>query len=114
MSLNAPEIIEGKIIPPANTLAQGLVISDSVKFATLQIMALNDVSDGEATIKVAVSNATTAANVSRVDYIETGDKVKPHGKATIFGLVVSGGQRVFVQSSNGNVIFRITGLAHIK
>ena len=114
MSLNAPEFIQGKAIPPANTLTEALLISDNVKFATLQIVAVNDVTSGDATVRIAVSDATTASNVTRSDYIETGDKIKPHGKLTEFGLLVKGNQRVYVQSSNGNVIFRVTGLAHIN
>ena len=114
MSLNAPEFIEGKSIPSANILTQALLISDNVKFATLQIMAINDTTSGDATVRIAISDATNASNVARTDYIETGDKIKPHGKLTEFGVLVKGNQRVYVQSSNGNVIFRVTGLAHLN
>ena len=114
MSLNAPTLLEGKVRPTSNTLTQVMVIDTSVKFATLQIMAINDQTSGDTTIKVAISNASTPGNVQSVDYIETGDIIKPHGKVTIFGILVGAGQRVFVQSANSNTNFRVTGLAHLN
>lgn len=113
MSLNTPTAIEGKIIPAAGTLTKLLTIDSSAAFATLQISATNDSTSQAARIRVAISSSATATAVQRVDYIESGDEVKANGRYTNFGVLLLPGQSVYVQSDNGNVVFRGTALQQL-
>lgn len=111
--LNVPFAVEGKQIPAAGQLVEILATDQNTAYTVVQINAVNS-GQASADIAIAISAAATADAVQRVDYIETGDNLKPNGRYTNFGLIVMPGQRVFASSSTGSVIFRATGLSQIQ
>jgi hypothetical protein len=109
---NLPIAAEGKVIPLGGQLTALLTLDQSASYGVLQLNALND--GGTTTkISVAISSAAAPNGVARVDYIESGDELKPNGRYTNFGLLILPGQTVYVRSDSGNVVFRGTLLAQV-
>lgn len=106
-----PTCFEASKISTAATLVHLLEIPSNMAYATIQISALND-GLTTAGIKIAIAPSNLPAAVTRVNYIETKDEIKPGGVYSRFGLIVKGGCSVFIQASTNDVIFRGSALAH--
>lgn len=113
MATPFPICLEGKSISSSGGLQQVLRIGTEYAFATVQISAVNDSLVNNAKIKVAISSAATPDAVSRLDYIEVADELAPGGRYTNFGVLVPSNSNIYVASTTGDVIFRVTGLAHV-
>ena len=93
--------------PAANTPEEMLIIPSTIKFATVAIDFCNT-GNTDAAIKIAIS-PTAVPGIA--NYIEYGMIVAANGGSlTRTCQLVVTGERVIVESSTGNVSFRVTTL----
>lgn len=113
MATPFPICLEGKTISITGVLQQILRVGTEYAFSTIQISAVNDSLLNNAKIKIAISTASTPDAVTRLDFIEVADELSPGGRYTNFGVLVPSNSNIYVSANTSDVIFRVTGLAHI-
>ena len=113
MATPFPICLEGKATSIPGALQHILQVGTEYAFCTIQISAVNDSLLNNAKIRVAISTASTPDAVSRLDFIEVADELSPGGRYTNFGVLVPSNNNVYVSASTSDVIFRVTGLAHV-
>lgn len=113
MSINVPQVIEGKTIPTADRFIELLNVDNNTNYATVQIIATNK-GTNTSTFQIAITEASVPENVEDVDLIESGDELKPRGRYSSIGLLVPGNRRIFVKANTSDVVFRATALCQVS
>lgn len=110
--MNKPEMIEGAVVPAAGVMTEVISIPMSAAFATLQINVTND-SENVGTIRIYRSKSGNKTSVQRSELIEAGDTIAAKGRYTNFGLLVSPGSRIYVQTSIPDLVVSATALVQL-